>query len=109
MSQKERLRTAYLFTAIAVCCLLITGCQKPQDVECVDLGQQVEGESIICTDGNEPQVCMDLDQENCGYYVNSQYIPCRSCYECDAVTDFAVALCSGMSRSAESSSINSTR
>ena len=96
MLHAERLRTLYLFTVITACFFLITGCQQPEDVDCYDLSSQVEDEPIICTDGNEIQICMSQDSGNCGYYVNSQYIPCRSCFECDTVTDFAVAFCSGM-------------
>ena len=37
MIPAERLRTVYLFAVIAACCLLITGCPKPEDVDCIDL------------------------------------------------------------------------
>jgi len=104
MIHSARLQTLYLFTVITACCLLIIGCQKPEDVDCIDLSEQAWGEPIICTDGNEPQVCMAPDSDNCGYYVNSIYIPCKSCYDCDAATDVAVALCLGMSLSVDSSS-----
>jgi hypothetical protein len=109
MIHAKGLRTLYLFTVIIACCLLIAGCTKPDDVDCVDLSEQAQGEIIICTDGNEPQVCMAPDSDNCGYYVNSLYIPCESCGDCDTATDVTVALCMGMSPSAESSSTDSTR
>jgi hypothetical protein len=102
MLHTERLRTFYLFTVIAACCVLIMGCQKPEDVECTDLSVIVT-EEIICTDGKEPQLCMSRESVNCGYYVNSIYIPCRSC-ACNAATDLAVALCLGMPPSVSSSS-----
>ena len=102
MIPAERLRTVYLFAVIAACCLLITGCPKPEDVDCIDLSGPVTEETIICTDGKEPQLCMAPDSDNCGYYVNSMYIPCKSC-TCDAVTRLAVALCLGMSSSVDSS------
>ena len=47
-------------------------------------------------------MCMAPDSDNCGYYVNSMYIPCKSC-TCDAATRLAVALCLGMSSSVDSS------
>jgi len=103
MIPAKRLRTVYLFAVIAACCLLITGCPKPEDVECIDLSGPVTEETIICTDGKEPQLCMAPDSDNCGYYVNSMYIPCRSC-TCDAATRLAVALCLGRSPSVASSS-----
>ena len=110
MIHAERLRTFYLFTAIAACCLLIVGCPQPEctvdcpqpeDVDCTDLSASVTEETIICTDGNEPQVCMAPDSDNCGYYVNSMYMPCSSCNDCDAATDVAVTVCLGMSLSVD--------
>lgn len=95
MVYAETLRTFCLFAVIIACCLLITGCQKPEGVDCVDLSEQAWGETIICTDGNEPQVCMAPDSDHCGFYVNSNYIPCKSCYDCDAAIVITVALCSG--------------
>ena len=95
MIHKERLRTINFFVVIAACCFLISGCQKPDDLDCYDLSTQIKEEPIICTDGNEPQVCMAPDSANCGYYVNSMYIPCKSCFDCDAAADLTVALCSG--------------
>ena len=100
----EKLRVVYLFTVIAACCFLIMGCPQqdcmvdcpqPEDVECTDLSEIVAEETIICTDGNEPQLCIAPDSDNCGYYVNSMYMPCSSCNDCDAATGLAVALCSG--------------
>ena len=102
MIEKERLRTVYLFTVIAACCFLVFGCQKPENVDCFDLSTQIKEDPIICTDGNEIQVCMSEDSESCGYYVNSTYLPCRTC-TCDVVTRVAVAMCSGISPSVDSS------
>jgi hypothetical protein len=102
MIHAERLRTFYLFTVIAASCMLIMGCPKPEDVDCTDLSEMVVEAPITCTDGNEPQLCVSPDSDNCGYYVNSMYIPCRSC-ACDAATKVAVALCLGMSPSVNSS------
>ena len=96
MIHAKGLRTLYLFTVITACCVLIAGCTKPGDVDCVDLSEQAQGEVIMCTDGNEPQVCMAPDSDNCGYYVNSLYIPSKSCGDCDTATDVTVALCTGM-------------
>ena len=95
MTHAKRLRNFYLFAAIIACCVLITGCQKPDNVNCVDLSEQAWGETIICTDGNEPQVCMAPESDHCGFYVNLRYIPCTSCYDCDAAVDLTVALCQG--------------
>ena len=106
MIHAERLRAFYLFTVIAACCVLIIGCQKPTDVICTDLSELVAEELIICTDGKEPQLCMSPDSDNCGYYVNSRYIPCRSCYDCDSATELAVTLCLGRSPSIDSSCTN---
>ena len=106
MIHAERLRTFYLFTVIVACCVLIMGCPKPEDVDCVDLSEQAWGEPIISTDGNEPQVCMAPDSDNCGYYVNSIYIPCISCYDCDIAAQAAVVLCLGMFPSVDSSCTN---
>jgi hypothetical protein len=100
MIHAERLRTVYLLAVIVACCVLITGCTKPEDVDCIDLSGPVTEEPIICTDGKEPQLCMSPAVDNCGYYVNSLYIPCRSC-TCDAATRLAVALCLGMSPSVD--------
>jgi len=93
MIHGERLRTFYLFSVIVAYCFFIMGCPKPNDVVCTDLSESVVEEPIICTDGNEPQLCMAPNADNCGYYVNSIYIPCRSCYDCDTATDVTVALC----------------
>ena len=95
MTHAKRLRSVYLFATLIACCMLITGCQKPDDVNCVDISEQVQGEIIICADGNEPQVCMAPDSDHCGFYVNARYIPCKSCYDCDAAADMTVALCQG--------------
>jgi hypothetical protein len=95
MNYIKRPRAFYLFAAIIVSCVLIAGCRKPDDVECVDLSEQASGETIICADGNEPQVCMGPESDHCGFYVNSRYIPCKSCYDCDAAVDLTVALCQG--------------
>jgi hypothetical protein len=95
MTDAKRLRNVYLFTAIIACCMLITGCQKPDDVNCVALSEQAWGETIMCDDGNEPQVCMAPESDHCGFYVDARYIPCRSCYDCDAAVDLTVALCQG--------------
>ena len=105
----QGLRTFYLFAVIAACCVLVAGCPKPEDVDCINLSELVPEKTLICADGNEPQVCMAPDSDNCGYYVNSLYIPCRPCGDCDRATDLTVALCSDMSSSAESSSADSTR
>jgi hypothetical protein len=95
MIRINRLRTVCPFTVVAAYCLLIFGCQKPEDVNCVKLSEQVKGDAVICTDGGEPQVCMSPDLDHCGYSVKSMYIPCKSCYDCDNATDITVALCSG--------------
>lgn len=95
MTHAKRLRSFYRFATLIACCMLITGCQKPDDVNCVALSEQVQGEIIICDDGNEPQVCMAPESDHCGFYVNSWYIPCKSCYDCDAAADLTVALCQG--------------
>ena len=95
MVHAEKVRTFCLLAAIIACFALITGCGKPDDVHCVDLSEQAWGETIICADGNEPQVCMAPDSDHCGFYVNSNYIPCKSCYDCDAAADMTVALCLG--------------
>jgi hypothetical protein len=95
MTDAKRLRNVCLFPALIACCVLIAGCGKPDDVECFDLSEQAWGETIICTDGNEPQVCMAPDSDHCGFYVDSRYIPCKSCYDCDAAADLTVALCQG--------------
>jgi hypothetical protein len=95
MNYIKRPRAFYLFACIIVCCVLITGCRKPNDVDCVDLSEQAWGETIICADGNEPQVCMGPESDHCGFYVNAHYIPCKSCYDCDAASDMTVALCLG--------------
>ena len=105
MIQKKRLLTVYLFTVIAACCVLIVGCQKPEDVKCVNLSEQIKEEPIICTDGNEIQVCMSEDSESCGYYVNATYLSCKTC-NCDVVTGVAVAMCSGISPPVDTSSPN---
>ena len=109
MIHTKGLRTFYLFAVITVCCLLVIGCPKPEDVDCIDLSELVPEQTLICADGNQPQVCMSPDSDNCGYYVNSIYVPCKSCGDCDTATDVTVALCSGMSRSAGLSSIGNTR
>jgi len=106
MIHAERLRAFYLFTVIAACCVLIIGCQKPTDVVCTDLSELIQTEPIICTDGNETQLCMSEDSDNCGYYVNSIYIPCISCYDCDIAAQAAVVLCLGMFPSVDSSCTN---
>lgn len=106
MIHAERLRAFYLFTAIAACCFLVIGCPKPTDVVCTDLSESVAEELIICTDGKEPQLCMSPDSDNCGYYVNSKYIPCRSSCDCDAAAELAVTLCLGISPSIVSSCTN---
>jgi hypothetical protein len=95
MTHAKRLRIFYPFAAILACCVLMTGCQKPDDVNCVDLSEQAWGKIIICADGNEPQVCMAPESDHCGFYVDSRYIPCTSCYDCDAAADMTVALCQG--------------
>ena len=95
MTDAKRLRNFYLFAALIACFVLNAGCQKPDDVECVDLSEQAWGETIICTDGNEPQVCMAPESDHCGFYVNSRYIPCKSCYDCDAAAELTIALCQG--------------
>ena len=98
MIHAERLRTLYLFTVLVIFCFLITGCPKPDDVDCIDLSKIVLDEPpVICPDGNEPQLCMAPESENCGYYANSQYIPCKSCLDCDAAIDIVVALCEATS------------
>ena len=106
MINAERLRAFYLLIVIAVCCSFIIGCSKPSDVVCTDLSELIETDLIICTDGKEPQLCMSQDTDNCGYYVNSIYIPCISCYDCDIASTVAVALCSAVSPSVNSSYIN---
>ena len=112
MFHTERLRTFYLFTVIAACCVLITGCPEtectvdcpqPEDVECHDLSVLALESTTVCTDGNEPQVCMARESDNCGYVVNSIYIPCRACDDCDAATDLAAAECLDMSLAVDSS------
>jgi hypothetical protein len=95
MTHAKRLSSVYLFAAIIACFVLNAGCQKPDDVNCVDLSEQAWGETIICADGSEPQVCMAPESDHCGFYVNSRYIPCKSCYDCDAAVDLTVALCQG--------------
>jgi hypothetical protein len=95
MNHAKRLRAFCLCAVISGCFLFVAACQKPDDVECVDLSEQAWGETIICADGNEPQVCMAPDSDHCGFYVNSNYIPCKSCYDCDAAADMTVALCLG--------------
>ena len=106
MIHAEGLRTFYLFTVIAVCCVFIVGCQKPTDVVCTDLSELINSEPIICTDGNETQLCMSPESDNCGYYVNSIYIPCRSSCDCDAAAEVAVAFCLGMSLTVDLSCTN---
>lgn len=101
MIYAERLQIFCLVTIVIACCLLIIGCQKPEDVVCIDLSEQVGEAPIICTDGKEPQVCMAPDSDNCGYYVNSKYIPCKSCYDCDAAAEITVKLCLGGSPSVD--------
>lgn len=102
MVHAESLRTFSLFTVIATCCLFIAGCPqiectvdcpKPEDVECYDLSVLAVESTIICTDGNELQMCMARESDNCGYDVNAMYIPCRACDDCDEATDLAVAVC----------------
>ena len=93
MFHVKRKRTLYFLVVIIACCVFITGCQKPEDVECVDVSEQVQGEIILCADGKEPQVCMAPESDHCGFYVNSRYIPCKSCYDCDAAARITVALC----------------
>ena len=95
MTHAKQLKIFYLFAAFIAGCVLFAGCMKPDDVNCVDLSEQVQGEIIICADGNEPQVCMAPESDHCGFYVNSRYIPCKSCYDCDAAADLTVALCQG--------------
>jgi len=111
MFHTERLRTFYLFTVMAACCLFITGCPEtectvdcpqPEDVECTDLSVLAVESSIICTDGSEPQVCMARESDNCGYVINAMYMPCRACDDCDEATDLAIALCLEMSPSVDS-------
>ena len=78
MIHAERLRTLYLFTVISVCCFLITGCPQPDDVDCAQFKRNcLRRNPTICPDGNEPQLCMAPDSDNCGYYANSIYIPCK--------------------------------
>ena len=89
----EKFRILYLFTVLVICCFFIFGCPKPEDVDCTDLSEIAAEEPVICTDGNEPQVCMAPDSDNCGYYVNSMYIPCKSCFDCETATNLTVALC----------------
>ena len=112
MFHTERLRTFYLFTVIAACCVLITGCPEtectvdcpqPEDVECHDLSVLALESTTVCTDGNEPQVCMARESDNCGYVVNSQYLPCKSCLDCDATIDLVVMLCESSSPAVETS------
>ena len=43
MIHAKGLRTLYLFTVIAACCLLVAGCTKPDDVDCVNLSELVLG------------------------------------------------------------------
>ncbi len=43
MNYIKRPRAFYLFAAIIVSCVLIAGCRKPDDVECVDLSEQAWG------------------------------------------------------------------
>lgn len=105
MIHTEQLKTFLLFIVFA-CCLLITGCQKPEDVVCTDLSELVAEELIICIDGKEPQLCMAPDSDHCGYFVNSRYIPCKSCYDCDAAAEIAVKVCLGRSPSVDFSCKN---
>jgi len=112
MLHLERLRIFYLFTVIAACCLFITGCPEtectvdcpqPEDVECHDLSVLALESTTFCADGNEPQVCMARESDNCGYVVNAMYIPCRACDDCDAATDLAASLCLDIPLSVDSS------
>ena len=95
MRHAKGLRIFYPFAALIAGCILFAGCMKPDDVDCVDLSEQAWGETITCADGNEPQVCMAPESDHCGFYVDSRYIPCKSCYDCDAAVDLTVALCQG--------------
>jgi hypothetical protein len=80
------------------------GCAKPGDVDCTDLSELIPREEPIpCKDGNEIQLCNAPDSDNCGYYVNAMYIPCRTCNDCDAASRVAVALCLGLFPSVDSS------
>ena len=104
MKHRKKVWTFYLFTVAIVCCFLISGCPKPEDVDCVNISEIVLDEPpIICPDGNEPQLCMAPDSDNCGYMVNSQYLPCKSCFDCDATIDLVVMLCESSSPSVQTS------
>ena len=112
MLHAKRLRTFSVFTVIAACCLLITGCPQqectvdcpiPEDVECYDLSVLALESTTICTDGNELEVCMARESDNCGYIVNSMYIPCIACDDCDEANDLAIAVCLDMSLPLDSS------
>ena len=100
----EKVGILNLLTVVIVCCFLISGCPKPEDVDCVNISEIVLDEPpIICPDGNEPQMCMAPESENCGYVVNSQYLPCKSCLDCDATIDLVVMLCESSSPAVETS------
>ena len=105
MIHGKRVLAFYLFTVLIVFCFLVSGCPKPEDVDCVNISEIVLDEPpIICPDGNEPQMCMAPDSDNCGYIVNSQYLPCKSCFDCDATIDLVVMLCESSLSSADISS-----
>ena len=112
MLHTKGLRAVYLFTVVAAFCFLITGCPEqectvdcpqPEDVECTVLSKPARESTTVCTDGNEPQVCMARESDHCGYIINAMYVPCRACDDCDTATNLAVALCLGTSLSVESS------
>jgi hypothetical protein len=107
MMNGKRAWTFYLFAVTIACCFFVAGCPKPEDVDCVSISEIVLDEPpIICPDGNEPQLCMAADSDNCGYVVNSQYLPCKSCLDCDATIDLVVMLCESSPLSVETSPNN---